>query len=156
TSSITEGKRKKEIIKIYRLYRPISYMYNIWDALASADIVISRAGGSSIAEILARGIPSILIPFPYSSEGHQELNARSLEKAGAAIVLKNEQLSKDSLLSIIRGLLSDRERLNNLANAAKGLSQQRASSTIVEAVYEILNLPKVKEAARTKKKAKKQ
>ena len=156
TSKVAEGKRKKEIIKIYKLYRPIPYMYNIWDALASADLVISRAGGSTLAEILARGLPSILIPFPYSSEGHQDKNARSIEGAGAAIVLKNDELSRDSLLCIIRELLADKERLMTIAGAAKGLSSPEASKTIIDSIYEILDLPKVKSAGRKKKRALKQ
>jgi len=143
SSVVRQGRRKKEVKKTYKLYNPILYMYNIWDGLASADLIISRAGGSTLGEILARGLPSILIPFPYSAGRHQERNAKILEKAGAAILLKNEELSPDYLLSIIRKLLSEKGEMESIAEAARNLSSPEASKIIVDIIYEILNLPKV-------------
>lgn len=56
------------------------YLYDMPKALAAADIAVFRAGATSLAELTARGVPSVLIPYPFAAENHQEFNARELEK----------------------------------------------------------------------------
>lgn len=83
-------------------YFPQPYLHeNIAEALASADLVVSRAGATAIAEFLARGLPMILIPFPYAAEDHQRLNARVIEEAGAAVVVKDCELTPELFVSLI-------------------------------------------------------
>jgi len=64
------------------LIRP--YLYNMEDALAAADVVVTRAGATTLAEITARGLPAVLIPSPYVTANHQEHNARTLAQSGGS------------------------------------------------------------------------
>ncbi len=134
------GMKRKVYIEKYKMYHPIPYMYNIWDGLAASDLVISRAGGVAISEIITRGLPSILIPYPYASEGHQGKNAEILKKGGAAIILKNDELSGEVLLNLIRNLFKDREKLKQMCGASKLISKPDASRKIVEIIYNILKV----------------
>ena len=65
----------------------VPYLYDMENALAAADLIICRAGAATLAEITAKGIPSVLIPYPYASENHQEYNARALKTQGAACLI---------------------------------------------------------------------
>ncbi len=78
-------------------------------ALAAADLVISRSG-SGVSETLACGLPSILVPYPYAASNHQEYNARSLEQAGAAIMILDKDLNGQILAKSIIGILFDQEK----------------------------------------------
>ena len=70
---------------------------------AAADLVVARAGASSIAEVSVCGLPAILVPYPYATAGHQEANARAMQRAGGATVLPDDELSADSLTARDRG-----------------------------------------------------
>lgn len=121
-------------ISLYPFYHLRPYMYNIEEGLASADLVVSRAGACAISEILALGIPSILIPFPYSAEGHQKANAGILEAHAAAMVLDNSQLCK--LPDLLKELFADRKKLESMSKAAKDLSKRDAAKRVVDLIYE--------------------
>lgn len=77
------------------------YLYNMPDILAISDVIISRAGASTLAEVTALGIPSILIPSPYVTNNHQEKNAKWLEEQGAAKMIRENSLNGDILLNNI-------------------------------------------------------
>ena len=74
------------------------YLYNMPQAMAIADLAIFRAGATGLAELTAKGIPAILVPYPYAAENHQEHNARAVEKAGAARVILNKDLTAQGLI----------------------------------------------------------
>lgn len=116
----------------------MSYVYNMQDALAAADLVISRSGAATLAELTALGIPSILVPYPYASENHQEYNARALEKEGAAQVVLDSQLDGDLLGNMITELLVARDRLSAMAIASKKMGRERALEDIINCVDELL------------------
>lgn len=102
----------------YGFYRPQEYLYNMSEVLAAADLVVSRAGATAIAEYLIRNLPMVLVPFPYAAENHQWLNAKIVAEAGAARVVKNEDLTADKLISIageIDNLLLMKENCSKLA-----------------------------------------
>jgi UDP-N-acetylglucosamine--N-acetylmuramyl-(pentapeptide) pyrophosphoryl-undecaprenol N-acetylglucosamine transferase len=120
-----------------RNLRAVPYVYNMQDALA-ADLVICRAGAATLAELTALGIPSILIPYPYASENHQEFNARALEKEGAAIVLLDRQLSGALLCGKIEELLGDREKLSSMSSASKKIGRRSALEDIMVCVDELV------------------
>lgn len=83
------------------------YIYNMQIAMAAADLILCRAGASTLSELAVLGKPAILIPSPNVTNNHQEKNARVMEQAGAARVLLEGEFTADSLLSDIRTLLSD-------------------------------------------------
>jgi UDP-N-acetylglucosamine--N-acetylmuramyl-(pentapeptide) pyrophosphoryl-undecaprenol N-acetylglucosamine transferase len=103
-------------------------------ALASADLVIARAGSSSIAEPLAFGVPLVLIPFGAAMNAHQAANARAAAELGAAVILAESDLDGDRLVSTVAGLLDDRARLLRLAGNAKAAGRPGAAETIARAV----------------------
>ena len=110
------------------------FLDGIYAYMNYADLIISRAGASALAEILAFGKPSILLPFPHATANHQEHNARVVEKAGAALV----ELDSDpnDLWNKVEQLLADESRLSAMASAAKGLGMPDAADQIAQAILE--------------------
>ncbi len=100
--------------------------------MAAADIVVSRSGANSLAEIAVLGKPSILIPLPKGgmSRGDQIRNAELFRKEGAAVVLPQESASGPGLLRIVTELLGDRARLREMGNRARALSTQGSAEMI--------------------------
>lgn len=92
-------------------------------AYAWADLVIGRAGASTLAEVACSGLPSILVPFPYATHDHQAVNSSYLEKAGAAVVINERDLNARELADTVLGILGDAEKLGAMGRAA--LSQAR-------------------------------
>jgi UDP-N-acetylglucosamine--N-acetylmuramyl-(pentapeptide) pyrophosphoryl-undecaprenol N-acetylglucosamine transferase len=101
-------------------------------AFAGADLIICRSGASTVAEITAAGKPAIFIPFPRAADDHQTRNAQALEKAGAAILIPQSQLTSDLLAKNIIDLLQDGARLAKMSVAAKQLAHPDAGREIAE------------------------
>jgi UDP-N-acetylglucosamine--N-acetylmuramyl-(pentapeptide) pyrophosphoryl-undecaprenol N-acetylglucosamine transferase len=108
------------------------------DALAAADLVVSRAGAATLAELTALGKPSILVPYPYAAENHQEYNARALEKAGAAVVVLDRDLNGGALIKNVIQIMKDQDKLAGMAAASEKLGRPNAVQDIVGAVSELL------------------
>ena len=115
------------------------YLYNMPAALAAADLAIFRAGAVGLAELTARGIPAILIPYPYAAENHQEFNARALEKQGAAKVILDKELTDSKLIDTIRSLLNNPEELASMARKSKELGCPQAAETIARLALSLKN-----------------
>ncbi len=113
------------------------YLYNMPQAMAIADLAVFRAGATGLAELTAKGIPAILVPYPYAAENHQEFNARAVEKAGAAKVILNKDLTGQVLINAIEELLSDAGRLKAMSEASKTLGRPQAADTIAELILEL-------------------
>lgn len=113
------------------------YLYNMDEALAAANLVVCRAGATTIAEITVRGLPSILIPYPYAANNHQEYNAMALVKNGAALMLNDRDISGPRLWKELRGLLLDNARLTQMAQKAKQLGKPHAVQHLVQMVGEL-------------------
>lgn len=119
-------------------YLPRAYLRDEMGAvLAAADLVVGRAGSSSIAEPLAFGTPLVLIPFGAAMEGHQEANARAAAEAGAAIVVRESQLDPDRLVAEVSGLLDDGARLERLSRAARAAGRPNAASDVAGAILRL-------------------
>ena len=99
---------------------------------ARADLVICRSGASTVAEIAAAGKAAIFIPFPRAADDHQKVNAQALEKAGAAIVLEESNLTPERLAESALALLKDRSRIERMGVAAKRLSHPDAAREIAQ------------------------
>ncbi len=124
----------------YPFYHLISYMYNVWDGLAACDLVVSRAGATAISEIIARGLPSILIPFPFSAEGHQDRNAGLLKDSGAAVIIKDKELNKDILIRNIEKIIKDRELHAKMSSASALLGRPKAAKDFVDIIANIMGI----------------
>jgi len=114
------------------------YFYNMPAALAAADIVVFRAGAIGLAEIAVRGLPSILVPYPFAAENHQEVNARVMERAGAAIVILDKDLNGKSLARTLETLLNDPDRLAEMAAASRRLGVPDAASRLASLVENLV------------------
>jgi UDP-N-acetylglucosamine--N-acetylmuramyl-(pentapeptide) pyrophosphoryl-undecaprenol N-acetylglucosamine transferase len=98
-------------------------------ALAAADLVVARAGGS-VFEIAAYGLPAILVPYPHASADHQSANARWMADAGAAIVIPDTELTGARLAQEVAALLDDRARLAAMAAASRSLARPEAAREV--------------------------
>ena len=88
---------------------------------ARADLLICRSGASTVAEITAAGKAAVFVPFPRAADDHQNVNARALEKAGAAVVVEESKLEAAYLVDTIAALLGDPARLARMSSAARSL-----------------------------------
>jgi UDP-N-acetylglucosamine--N-acetylmuramyl-(pentapeptide) pyrophosphoryl-undecaprenol N-acetylglucosamine transferase len=100
-------------------------------AYSAADLVIARAGATTIAELLVLGIPSVLIPSPNVAENHQYFNAKSLADVGAVILIEDKN-AKESLADKIISTIFDLKKLEDLKNNAKKLGKENAASEIAD------------------------
>jgi UDP-N-acetylglucosamine--N-acetylmuramyl-(pentapeptide) pyrophosphoryl-undecaprenol N-acetylglucosamine transferase len=98
-----------------------AFLENIYAYMQNADLIISRSGASTLAEILAFGKASILLPYPYATANHQEHNARAVEKEGAAFVELDAEAN--NLLEKINSLRNNREKLETMSKKANGLGE---------------------------------
>ena len=105
------------------------YISQFGEALLASDLVVARSGGS-IFEIAAHGRPAVLIPYPYAAADHQTANARFMQRAGAAIVIPDDQLSPARLALEVGGLLADPGRLTQMARASAALAKPTAAQDI--------------------------
>lgn len=117
--------------------RIMPYVYKMEEALSVSDLVIGRAGASFLAEIMAKGLPSILIPYPFASENHQEYNARALADTGGAIVITEGELSGKLLARQVKELVARQDRLEAMAQAAKSLGKPNAVDLIIEQILSL-------------------
>ncbi|SHE54835.1 MULTISPECIES: undecaprenyldiphospho-muramoylpentapeptide beta-N-acetylglucosaminyltransferase [Caloramator] len=136
-NEVIEKVKSKYQINNMKGIKILPYVYNMHDALAASDLIISRAGATIISEITALGKPSILIPSPYVANNHQEYNARALEEKGACIVIKESELKNDILKEQVLNIVKNKEILLNMANASKKLSKLDAADNIVNLIEEI-------------------
>lgn len=110
------------------------YLAPMADAYAATDLAIARAGAMGTAEMCAWGIPSILIPLPTAAADHQTVNARTLESAGAALVLPEHELGAARLSALIHELATNPERLQRLGERAQGRGRPEAAEVIARRV----------------------
>lgn len=113
------------------------YLYNMPQALACADVAVFRAGAIGIAELTARGVPSILVPYPFAAANHQEMNARAIVSGGAARMILDKELTAERLLSVLAELLSEDAKLKRMAQAAKRLGRPKAADKIASRVIRL-------------------
>jgi UDP-N-acetylglucosamine--N-acetylmuramyl-(pentapeptide) pyrophosphoryl-undecaprenol N-acetylglucosamine transferase len=112
----------------------VGYEDRMGDAYAAADLVLCRAGSSTLAELTVLGKPSILVPSPNVTDNHQEANARGLESVGAAVVVVERDLDVSSTVIEIDALLSSAERLSVMSESAKSLGQPDTASMVADLI----------------------
>lgn len=117
-------------------------LYDFTDKIAQlmnkADLIISRSGASTLAEISVLGKPSILIPLSTSANEHQQANAKIYEKKSAAVVVSEKGLTSDNLKDIIDRLMEDKKMLEEISKNTKELSQPNAAEAITEEILRVI------------------
>ncbi len=108
-------------------------------AYATADLVICRAGASTLSELTVFGKPSVLIPYPYAAHDHQRLNALALKGAGGAEVIVEQELTPPGLAETIRALHGDAALRNAMGRAAAGLAREDAAERIVDECHALVH-----------------
>lgn len=115
----------------------VPFIHNMPEILRAVDLVVARAGATTIAEITALGLPSILIPSPYVTNNHQEKNAKSLTDNGAALMLLEKDLTGLKLLETIDAILLDKNKENKMKNAAQKLGIPDASDRLYNVMLDL-------------------
>ncbi|MEE2787953.1 MAG: undecaprenyldiphospho-muramoylpentapeptide beta-N-acetylglucosaminyltransferase [Myxococcota bacterium] len=110
------------------------------DVLDQADLVIARAGATTVAELACMGRPAIFIPFPYAADDHQAANAESLVTAGAAKMVREENMTTDGMIELIDNLLSEPSRLAEMSVCAKTRGRPDAARSIVSDLLRLSGL----------------
>jgi len=114
------------------------FIENIEAVYAVADLVVCRAGATTIAELTLCGLPSILIPYPYAASNHQEYNAATMAAKGAAKVLLEREITSEKLYNLIAVTLRDEQDLKEMKISALKLAKPDASGFIVERALELV------------------
>lgn len=115
------------------------YIDGMGDMLAAADLVLSRAGASSIAEISALAVPSVLIPYPHATADHQTTNARYLVDSGAAVMYRDDALDEPAFDEGLLSLLGDDGARAEMRERARALGQDRAAAKLADALLSLVN-----------------
>ena len=118
------------------LYRPVQYEERMPTLYAAADVVVCRAGATSVAELAVVGLPAVLVPLPGAPGDHQTANARSLSQAGAAVSLPDGDCTAVRLAGELDGLLADRDRMTEMGRRARQVGRPRAAEQVAELVEE--------------------
>lgn len=105
--------------------------------LASADLIISRAGAVTLAEITALGLPSILIPYPHATNNHQYKNAKILEKSGAALIYQDDNLDSKVILGQLKNLINNNNKLSEMSKISKSIGKPTALDKIYNITYQM-------------------
>jgi len=116
--------------------RVLRYIDTMRDAYAAADIVVARAGAMTVAEITACGLPAVFVPLPTAAGNHQEHNARSLERAGAAAVILERDLTPGLCERTILDIVSSDETMSRMRTASEGLGRKDAAKNIAVLLFE--------------------
>jgi UDP-N-acetylglucosamine--N-acetylmuramyl-(pentapeptide) pyrophosphoryl-undecaprenol N-acetylglucosamine transferase len=101
-------------------------------AYQDADLIIGRAGATTVAELAIAGKPAIFIPYPFAADNHQELNAREMADKGAALMFKQAELTADKLVTALRPLLTDAAKRQEMGAAMKSLAKPGAATTVID------------------------
>ncbi len=132
---------KDRMVEVYRRNgwdaRVFAYAPDLPALLADADLVIARAGGTTVAELAAIGAPAVLVPYPHHSDRHQLHNALSLVDAGAARLLPEESMGPEEIRGIVAGLLFDDASLDAMEDAALRVARPDAADRVLDLVMSL-------------------
>ena len=132
----TGSRQAEEVKKAYEQFgiqaKVTPFIVDMAGAYADADLIICRAGATSLAEITAAGKAAILIPYPWAANDHQLKNAQALATEGAALMIPERELSSGKLFSTIENLLRDEQKLRQMEDNSLRMSKIDAAATIVD------------------------
>src|SRR5207248_4267862 len=121
-------------------YRLEAYVEPFADAYAAADLAVARAGGS-VLELAAAGLPAILVPYPRATADHQAANAEWMRKAGAAIVVRDDELDAHRLARAAEVLMDDPPLLRRMSDSALAIAKPDSADRIADEVLELARAP---------------
>ena len=124
-------------IKLPNNVKLVKSLKDMLNVLQKCDLIITRAGATTIAEITAIGIPSIMIPSPYVTHNHQVKNALSMEKNGACTIVYENDLTKEKLVNVVDSLINDDKKLNEMRKNTKRLGVIDSATKIAEIVEKL-------------------
>jgi UDP-N-acetylglucosamine--N-acetylmuramyl-(pentapeptide) pyrophosphoryl-undecaprenol N-acetylglucosamine transferase len=118
-------------------WRVIGYLDGMGSALAASDLIVARAGATSIAEITALGLPAVLVPYPFATDDHQTKNAATMVAHGAALLVGDADLDDERFGDIVTSLLSDPSRSATMAAASRELGRPNAADAVAALAREV-------------------
>jgi UDP-N-acetylglucosamine--N-acetylmuramyl-(pentapeptide) pyrophosphoryl-undecaprenol N-acetylglucosamine transferase len=121
--------------------RLVDFIDDMADAYAAADVVVCRAGATSIAELTVLGIPAVLVPYPHATGDHQTRNAEALTRAGGAVTIADDELTPAALVAAVEPLLTDPERHAAVAAAARAFGRPDAAANVARLLLDLLPAP---------------
>ena len=116
----------------------VPFLKNFINVLKKTDLIVSRAGASTIAEVTAIGLPSILVPSPYVTNNHQLKNAQELEQAGASLILEEKDFSKERLIPLIDEVLNDDEKYKKMVQCTKKLGVCDSATRVYNEIKKVV------------------
>jgi UDP-N-acetylglucosamine--N-acetylmuramyl-(pentapeptide) pyrophosphoryl-undecaprenol N-acetylglucosamine transferase len=119
------------------LARPLAYLERMELGYAVADLVVSRAGATTVAELEVCGLPAVLVPYPYATGDHQSANAEALRRAGVAMVVADSDLDAETLAAKLVGLLDDPARMASMAGRSSAAARPGAADGVADLVDEV-------------------
>ena len=125
-------------LKVSDNVKIVPFMEDLINLLKDSDLIVSRAGASTIAEITAIGLPAILVPSPYVTNNHQYKNAKELEDIGACKIVSEEEFSKDKIINEIDKLFDNIDLYNEMSNKSRSLGIDDSSTRIYEEIRKII------------------
>ncbi len=125
-------------VKVSDNVKIVPYLDNFINVLKDTDLIVSRAGASTIAEITAIGLPAILVPSPYVTHNHQYMNAKELEDLGACTIVTEEEFEKEKLIKEIDKLLNNDDKYNKMKEASKKLGVVDSATRIYEEIKKLI------------------
>ena len=131
------NRKWQEIKNTSQNVKVVPYIKNMENVLGNIDLVVGRAGATSLAEITSIGLPAILIPSPNVTNDHQTKNAQSLVDKNAAIIVKNSELNQETLVTAIDDLMLDEEKRTAMAVASKKKGIQDATDRLYRLMMEL-------------------
>jgi UDP-N-acetylglucosamine--N-acetylmuramyl-(pentapeptide) pyrophosphoryl-undecaprenol N-acetylglucosamine transferase len=113
-------------------FEVLSFIDDMPSRFEAADLIVCRAGATTLAELAAAGRPAVLVPYPYAADDHQRLNAEAVEAAGGAVTVLDRELTGTRLAGLLRDLDDDRDRLRRMGQAARTLARPDAAERIAD------------------------
>lgn len=125
-------------VKLPKNVRVLPFMDNLINLLKDTDLLVSRAGASTLAEVCAIALPTIMVPSPYVTGNHQYKNAKELEEKGACYIIEEKDFNSDILLNKIDEILFDEKKYNSMKEALRKLAVNDSSSRILKCIINLV------------------
>jgi UDP-N-acetylglucosamine--N-acetylmuramyl-(pentapeptide) pyrophosphoryl-undecaprenol N-acetylglucosamine transferase len=121
-------------------YHPTAYVDDMPALLAAGTLIVCRGGSSTLAEVTAVGLPAIVVPYPYAVADHQTYNARALQEAGAAELVRDGEMDGERLSSLVGRLLQDPGRLERMGAASRALGKPDAAGRVADLLRQVARI----------------